>query len=109
MRYVSEFKHNGELVAILVKREFQNSRMALHANFISRDSQSLQLGVGHYPRNYVGPPHTHAKVRSEVHYEELLHLVRGRMKVDLYGNDRDKIASLVLGSGDTIHFVSRCH
>ena len=109
MKYIEEFRSHGELVAVLIKREFQNRRTARHATFVSNNDQSLQVGVGHYPSDLLAPRHTHDKVRTEAQYEELLHLVRGRMRVDLYGTDRIKFASLVMRAGDTIHLVSGGH
>lgn len=109
MRYVREYKHNGKLVALLVRREFQNRRPSKHATFVSANSQSLQLGVGYYPRYLRAPAHTHRRMDLKARYEELLHLVRGRMRVDLYSTDKVKFASLVMRAGDTAHFVSGGH
>ena len=109
MKYVEEFRHNDELVAVLIRKQFQNRKTADHAIFVSTNERSLLLGVGHYPKNHVGPAHTHEKVLSKAEYEELLHLVRGKMRVELYGDDKINFASVVMRPGDTIHFVSGGH
>jgi len=109
VKFVKEYRRGGELIALLVKREFQEGRPAKHATFVSMDNQSLQLGIGNYPSGLVAPRHTHRKVRKAARYEELIHQIRGRMKVELYGKDKVKFASFVMRPGDTVQFMSGGH
>jgi hypothetical protein len=109
MRYIKEFKQNGELIALLVKKEFHENKMEKHATFVSSESQSLQLGVAYYPKNHLAPAHTHEHAVSEAKYEEVIHLIRGRMRVDLYTKDKVKFSSFNMRSGDTVHLVSGGH
>jgi len=109
MKYVKEFRYGDELIALLVTKEFRNRRPTDHATFVSADNQSLQLGVGHYPKGLSPPSHTHEKVQLNAHYEELIHLIKGRMRVDLYGNDSVNFASFMMKGGDTVHLISGGH
>jgi hypothetical protein len=108
-KYIKEYKYDGELIALLVKREFQNRTPTRHAAFISSENQSLQLGIGYYPKDLRAPAHTHKKTILKVRYEELLHVIRGRMKVDLYNKNKTKFASFVMRPGDTVHLISGGH
>jgi len=109
MKYIKEFRHDGELVALLVRKEFQNRNASEHAVFVSANNQSLQLGIGHYAKNLRAPAHTHDRTRLVSHYEEILHLIRGRMRVNLYSRARIKFASFIMRSGDTVHLISGGH
>jgi len=109
MKGIEEFRHNGELVAVLIRREFMSREMSNHAKYISAKNLSLQFGVGHYPKNYVAPRHAHEKRESNARYEELIHLVRGRMRVDLYGKGKVKFKTVTMRGGDSIHLVSGGH
>lgn len=107
-KHVREFQYDGVLIAVLMKKGFL--RMGEHAVFISSPKSSLQLGAGIYPKNHVAEPHDHA--RHEVlkaHYEELIHLDSGRMKVHLFGDDRRRFASFIMQTGDTVHLISGGH
>ncbi len=108
MKHIKEFRYGNKVIAVLVKREFQ--KVGKHANFISDPNSSLQLGVGLYPKGHIADAHTHDwREGHNVGYEELLHLDRGRMRVNLYGNGKVKFASFVMRAGDTVHFTSGGH
>jgi hypothetical protein len=109
LNYIKEFKHDGETIAILVKKGFRNKEPAKHATFISSDDCSLQLGIGYYPKGLRAPAHTHERATQKSQYEELLHLVRGRMKVDLYTQKRVKFTSFIMEAGETVHLISGGH
>ena len=108
MKHIKEFRYGNRVVAVLVKREFQ--KLDNHASFVSDPKSSLQLGVGLYPKSHIAGVHTHDwREDHRVGYEELLHLVRGRMRVNLYGDGKDKFTSFVMRAGDTVHFTSGGH
>jgi hypothetical protein len=105
---IREFWYKGTLIAVLVTNEFES--VGPHALFFSDPKSSLQVGAGTYPKGHVGEPHDHERSRVlEAHYEELLHLDRGRMEVSLYGNDRKKFATFMMKTGETIHLISGGH
>lgn len=109
MKFVKEYRQGNLLIAVLIKREFQEGQPGKHATFVSPADQSLQIGVGTYPSGLVAPRHTHHKARAAAHYEELIHVIKGRMRVDLYGKDKAKFHSFVMRPGDTVHFISGGH
>lgn len=105
---VREYRYKGKLVAVLFRKGFQ--KVGKHAVFFSDPKSSLQIGGGVYPTNHFGEPHDHDRRQAlRAHYEELLHLDRGRMKVTLYGDDRKKFASFIMQTGDTVHLISGGH
>ena len=105
---VREFRYKGKLVAVLYTNGFQ--KVGKHAIFLSDPKSSLQIGGGVYPKNHLGEAHEHDRRKAlKAHYEELLHLDRGKMRVNLYGDDRNKFASFLMQTGDTVHFISGGH
>jgi len=105
---VREYSHKGKLIAVLYRRGFQ--KVGKHAVFLSDPKSSLQVGGGIYRKNHIGEPHDHDRRQVlKTHYEELLHLDDGRMRVSLYGDDRKKFTSFVMQTGDTLHLISGGH
>lgn len=105
---IEEFRYKGKLVAVLYRNGFQ--KVGAHAIFFSDPKSSLQLGGGIYPKNHFGEPHDHDWGESlKAHYEELLHLDRGKMRINLYGDDRKKFVSFLMQTGDSVHLVSGGH
>ena len=105
---VREFRYKGKLVAVLYSNGFQLP--GKHAAFLSDPKSSLQIGGGVYPKNHHGDAHEHDRRQTlKAHYEELLHLDRGKMRVSLYGDDRNKFSSFLMQTGDTVHLISGGH
>lgn len=94
------------VIAIIVRASLPKEGF----NFVSKDEDSLQLGVNHYKPGVVIKPHYHIdQSRSINDTAEVLHIDYGACDLDLYDNDSKKICSTKLGSGDTVIFLSGGH
>lgn len=88
-----------ELIAIILRASLDTPGVT----FYSEDHFSQQLGFIKHPAGHVIPPHVHNPVPREVMYtQETLFVREGRVRVDLYRDDRSLLTRRELGPGDVI-------
>jgi quercetin dioxygenase-like cupin family protein len=87
--------------------------------FVTGPDAPLQLGEINRPAGDRIPAHAHnLGVRTITETHEFLHVLSGRLKVDLYGEQTSPVATRLLTAGDTIlltagahgfEFITPCH
>lgn len=103
---VEHIRDGEQIVAIIVRGSFD----APGVSFFSEDDFSQQLGCIRQPAGHVIAPHVHNAVPREVVYTQETLVVRdGRMRVDLYRDDRTLLERRVLTSGDAILLATGGH
>lgn len=96
---LEEIRDGDTIVAIILRGSYDKPGVT----FFSQDHFSQQLGFINYPAGHVIIPHVHNPVPREVfHTQETLFIREGRLRVDLYRDDRTPLTSRTLASGDTI-------
>jgi len=96
----------GVVLAIVVRSRVSRDGI----EFFTPAEYSQQLAYMKRPAGYVIAPHVHNPVTREVrHTREVLFIRSGRVRVDLYGDDRAYVKSTVLGPGDVILLASGGH
>ena len=103
---IETVRHAELLLAIVVRRQYRREGI----EFFTPPEYSQQLGYMKRAAGYVIPPHTHNPVRREVRETKEVLIVRsGRVRVDLYTNEREYLRSLVLEAGDVILLADGGH
>jgi len=103
---IEKINHGNSLIALIIRNEYNNSGI----NFFTPDSFSQQLAFINHPKETSIKPHVHKLVKREVFYtQEVLIIRKGKLKVDLYTNDKQYICSRILYSGDVILLASGGH
>jgi mannose-6-phosphate isomerase-like protein (cupin superfamily) len=103
---VETIRHRGVILAIVIRREFRHDGI----EFFTPAEFSQQLAYMKRPPGYVIAPHVHNPVRRELqHTREVLFIKSGRVRVDLYDEDRNFVQSAVLKAGDVILLASGGH
>lgn len=78
--------------------------------FLTPNEYSQQLAFMRHPKGHRIKAHTHKKAPRAVDYTlEVLFIRSGKLRVDLYRDDRSHLQSIVLGAGETILLVSGGH
>lgn len=96
---VEEVRDGDSIVAIILRASLDTPGVT----FYSQDHFSQQLGFIHHPSGHIIHPHEHNEVPREVmHTQETLFIREGRVRVDLYRDDRTLLARRELGAGDVI-------
>ena len=78
--------------------------------FLTPPEYSQQLAFMRHPKGYRIKAHTHKKAPRAVDYTlEVLFIRSGKLRVDLYRDDKSYLQSIVLGADDTVLLVSGGH
>lgn len=79
-------------------------------NFLTTDESVHQLGVLRWPQGHLIGAHVHNPMTRTIDStQEVLFIRSGRVRADLYGNDRSYHSSVELGAGDVILLASGGH
>ena len=78
--------------------------------FFTPSEFSQQLGILVHTKGKIVKPHKHKQIKRDIiQTQEVLLVVRGKVKIDLYSTDFKQIATVILGAGDTILLSSGGH
>lgn len=103
---VEEICDGEQTVAIILRGSLRRPGVS----FFSEDHFSQQLGFISQPAGHIIEPHVHNAVPREVVYtQETLVVREGRVRVDLYREDRTPLTSRVLTTGDAILLATGGH
>lgn len=99
MKGLTQILKNGEIYAILLRRDFSNPG----PNFFTPGEFSQQLGMLIHPKGKVVKRHRHKLVKREIfRTQEVLVLLEGKIRVELFDDDGEKIKTLLMKPGDAI-------
>jgi mannose-6-phosphate isomerase-like protein (cupin superfamily) len=106
MEPFEDIRHAGKSMAIIIRRDYS----AEGVNFFTPSSFSQQLAQMHHFAGEKIKPHVHNCVSRNVEYTlEALFIKRGRIRVDLYTQEKEYICSRELEGGDVILLCSGGH
>ncbi len=103
---IERIMHAGQLLAILVPRRVREAG----TNFLTPPEAALQLAVIAHPKRTIIQPHVHKPYPREVsETQEVLVIVKGRIRVDFYDDAQAYLKSRVLEAGDTVLLMTGAH
>jgi hypothetical protein len=103
---IEQIIDRDRLLAIIVSQKFDEPGI----HFFTPGEMSQQLAYMQHPAGKIIKPHIHKPVVREVHLtQEVLFIKRGKLRVDLYDDLQQYIASRILGAGDVILLASGGH
>jgi mannose-6-phosphate isomerase-like protein (cupin superfamily) len=103
---IKTIRARDQLVVIIIYSDYR----ADDIQFFTPDNFSQQLAYMNRKAGYTITPHVHNEVKREVvNTQEVLLIRKGKVRVDLYGDDRKYIESVILSTGDVILFASGGH
>jgi hypothetical protein len=101
-----EVRDGDMVLAVIIRASF--SEPGVH--FFSQAHFSQQLGFIQHAAGHSIAPHVHNPVPREVVYtQEALFIRRGKVRVDLYRQDRTFLTSRVLSTGDVVLLAEGGH
>ena len=99
MKGLDEIRKDGEIFALVLRREF--SQPGPH--FFTPGEFSQQLGLLVHPKGRVVKRHRHKLVKREIfRTQEVLVLLEGRIRVELFDDEGGKLKTVRLKAGDSI-------
>jgi hypothetical protein len=103
---LEEVTDGDSVLAVVLRASFDEPGV----HFFSRGEFSQQLGFLGHPAGHVIAPHVHNPApREVVNTQEALFVRRGRLRVDLYRQDRTYVTSRTLSTGDVILLAEGGH
>jgi len=101
-----EIKHNGKVIAIILRSNYTSDRIV----FFSPPDFSQQFGYLPHKKGSIIKSHIHKQIDRRVTLtQEVLFIKKGRILVNLYGEDKKYITSRELSTGDVILLCSGGH
>ncbi len=103
---LERLEHQGRLVAVIIRADYCQPGIA----FFTPNDLSQQLAYMNRPKGYVIQAHLHKPVpRQVMHTQETLFVRKGLVRVNFYDEDRARIHSRTLRTGDVILLVAGGH
>ena len=106
MDNVEEIIAENKICAIILRKEFHKPG----ANFFTPAEFSQQLGMLIHDKGKKVERHRHKLIKREIfNTQEVLVLLEGKIRVDLFTDEAEKTKTVVLKAGDTILLASGGH
>jgi hypothetical protein len=103
---IEKIKSNDKIIALIIRAGYHQEGI----EFFTPNDFSQQLAYMNRPAGYKIAPHVHNNVQREVFYtQEVLFIKKGKVKIDFYDNDKNRIDTRMLGTGDVIMLASGGH
>ncbi len=103
---VEMIEHNGELIAMIVRREYHREGI----QFFTKNDGLLQLGYISRPMGYLIKPHEHNPVhRHIVGTHEVLLMKSGKIRIDFFSYQKAYLESRELSTGDMVLLAGAGH
>ncbi len=106
MEHLEIIKDNEEILAIIIRKDFN----AEGIKFFTPDDFSQQLAYMKHPKGKKIKPHVHNAVKREVHFtQEVLLIKSGKVKTNIFRNDKSFLSTHILEGGDVILLAGGGH
>lgn len=103
---IEHIEHDDALFAIIIRADFKEPGIT----FVTQPELSHQVAYISHGKGKCIEPHLHNPVLRSVQFtHEVLILRKGKLRVDLYGEDQAYVTSRMLHSGDTIVLMHGGH
>lgn len=106
MENIEIISEGNNVFAIILRKEFDEPG----AHFFTPNEFSQQLGMLTHKKGTSIKKHRHKLIKREIFQtQEVLLLLKGKLKIDLYNNEEKKLKSVILNPGDSILLAQGGH
>ncbi len=106
MENIEKIMDKDKIYAIVLRKGFNMAG----ANFFTPSEFSQQLGMLIHEKGKIVERHRHKLVKREIfRTQEVLVLLEGKIKVDLYDDDTRLLKTVILNTGDSILLAQGGH
>ena len=96
---IEQVIHGDEILAVIIRGSFK----AEGVHFFTPDTFSQQLGYMNWPAGHQILPHTHNPVQRTIEWtQEALFIRSGKVRLDIYDQQRTYLKSTILLPGDMV-------
>lgn len=102
-----EYVKSGTILYAVIVRQ---SHVQHGLDFFTSENASQQIGCVGHPKGFETDAHVHNIIKREVFYtSETLVIKKGKVRADIYDNNKNYIESKILNEGDVILFTDGGH
>jgi len=106
MEKIEKIMDEGEILAVIVRK---NSSLQ-GVNFFTPQNFSQQLGLLVHEKGKKIKAHRHKRIKREITLtQEVLVILEGKVKIELYNDKLQKIKTVILTDRDTILLANGAH
>lgn len=103
---IEYIKKSDILFAIIVRSDYKQNGL----KFFTAENSTQQIGCVGHPKGTLCQAHIHNRIKREVFYtSETLIIKKGKIRADIYDNDKNYLESKILYKGDVILFLDGGH
>ncbi len=103
---IEYIKNKENLLAIIVRNNYKQDGL----KFFTSETNTQQIGCVGHPKGTVCQAHIHNKIKREIYYtSETLIIKEGKVRADIYDNEKNYLESKILEKGDIILFTDGGH
>jgi len=103
---VEKIEWKGEVLAVILRKGYHKEGV----NFITSQDNPLQLGVLKHRKGIRIKAHSHKDSPRVIRkIQEVLYIQYGKVEVEFYDDEENRVAGRILSSGDTILLKSGGH
>lgn len=96
---IEVIKDKKNILAIVIYNNYKKEG----AEFFTPEDFSMQMAFMSYPKGRIGKAHIHKKIKRDIYFtQETLFIRKGRIKINLYDDEKKYFDSRILKSGDII-------
>ncbi len=96
---IKTFYHKEEQIALVIKNNYHNEGI----KFFTEDDSAQQIAYMSHPKDTIIKAHVHNRVKRTVYdTQEVLIIKKGKLRLDLYFQDKEYIESTILEAGDIV-------
>lgn len=98
--------NNNNLLAIIVRNDYKQDGL----KFFTTETNTQQIGCVGHTKGTSCQAHIHNKIKREVFYtSETLIIKEGKIRADIYDDNKNYLESKILEKGDIILFIDGGH
>jgi hypothetical protein len=95
-------KHYAEIIRANLK--------VSKTSFFSPEKSSFQFGLLAHKKGFIEPPHYHREFQRTIKdLQQMFVVQKGKVQVDLFGDDKKLIKKIILKKGDAIVLIHGIH
>ena len=96
---IKEICYKNNQIALIIK----NGYMAEGVKFITPSDSAQQVGFMSHPKNTEIKAHVHNIIERKVSLtQEVLIIKKGKLRLDLYSQEKEYIESVIISTGDVV-------
>ena len=103
MNIIEEIKDAGKLLALIIRDGDYEEGL----QFPTGDDLMFQIGLHNQKKGSTSAPHRHHPIPKleNIQFSEVFYLKKGKVKVTLYNDAKEKVQEVVIHQGDLVYLL----